>query len=111
MKRIFVLNETKLDYYDDESLFTHDKYICNRRDSGTNRGGGVLIYIKKSINISNVSLCRNHQLSLHIRQLHLWSHRLLSPPHPNNEKDFFDALVLSSFNDECEDIFIVSDLN
>ena len=113
---IFILNETKLDCYDDESLFTHDKYICIRRDHGTNRGGGVLIYIKKSFNISNVSLDKSAEIISFRFTSDNSTFGLIAcyrPPHPNNEKDFFDALetVISSFNDECEDIFIVGDLN
>ena len=43
---MFLLNETKLDDEIPDSFYTNKHYNSIRRDRGSNRGGGVMVFIR-----------------------------------------------------------------
>ena len=47
---VLVINESKLTPLDDTSTFQHLNYELLRRDRLTDKGGGVLVYVKKILN-------------------------------------------------------------
>ena len=49
---ILVLNETWLDQNIDNNLFENSFYQMIRRDRTTSTGGGIIVYIKKSIQVN-----------------------------------------------------------
>lgn len=51
---ILVIQETKLNPLNDDRLFENPSYNMIRRDRESDKGGGILVYIRKIINISNV---------------------------------------------------------
>lgn len=116
---ILVLNETKLDVNDDQSLLEFDNYHCLRRDrkkQGRGLGGGIIVYIKESLLISNVEVHDlNEIISLTFRTngQDLGLIACYRPPHPENEKSFFESItnIIDRLDEQSSEILLVSDLN
>lgn len=127
---VFVLNETKLDNKDDESLFKHHHYstirydreeLLNRRTNSqneriVNRGWGVIVYIKNTIPFSNVvygefSEMISLRLKCHDKTIGLIA--CYRPPHNENEESFFYELerTFDSLESTCDEVLIAGDLN
>ena len=92
---IFVLNETKLDEHVDSSLFEHQFYAMLRRDRHKNGGGGIIVFIKKSLVYSNTQidpLNSNESISFIVNlsnDVKIGVIATYRPPHPENENLFF----------------------
>ena len=114
---IFIINETKLDSNDDESRFLSAYYNTFRRDRDViTRGGGLIVYIKKSIPISNVSIntsCESISLQFKVEDQLFGLIACYRPPHYDNESSFFESLAKSidQFESSVVDTFVVGDLN
>jgi hypothetical protein len=53
---ILVINETKADQYDDDSLFSfNNNYVMLRRDRLTDGGGGIIVYVHSKLNLSCIN--------------------------------------------------------
>jgi hypothetical protein len=53
---ILVINETKLTDKTDSTLFESINYDLIRRDRLKNKGGGIIVFIKKNLNRSNLKI-------------------------------------------------------
>ena len=113
---ILILNETKLDEFDDDYLYQHCNYTSIRRDRLIDRGGGIIVFVKKSIALSNINVCDAVEIINLQFKVENSTYGLIAcyrPPHTANELAFFDELekVTDSLYNNSDDIFIVGDLN
>jgi hypothetical protein len=115
---ILVINETKLGDLDDDSHFTHCHYEMHRRDRNSRgRGGGIMVYVKKSLKHEAVADKDVELINLVVEPSP--NHKITviacyRPPHAENEKDFFKALenrIAYADKFTPKDTIIVGDLN
>lgn len=113
---ILIFNVTKLNESNDELLITFQNYTLLRRDRIDSNGGGVVIYVKKSISISNIIndpvneiICFKISHSNNVYGM-IGCYR---PPHFQNENSLFASLNkhVKTLEQSCIDIFIVGDMN
>ena len=117
---VLVINESKLTPLDDTSMFQHLNYELLRRDRLTDKGGGVLVYVKKSLTITNLSHDdKNEIIHFYIniehnkRPLNLGFLACYRPPHAENISSFFSSLnsYVAADQDTVDELFVVGDLN
>jgi hypothetical protein len=114
---ILVVNETRLTKHDDDCLYQNPFYHMFRRDRGTDSGGGIIVYIKKTIKTERVCydqddeiisliFCPNNKSKVAL----IASYR---PPNKDNEDSFISKLEEKILGMEIglEDTIIVGDLN
>lgn len=115
---VLVINETKLNSLIDDSNFISPFYHMYRRDRDSNScGGGVLVYIKKSLR-HNLVLVED-EAEMIIFRLELrpnYKVNLIAcyrPPHSDNEDRFFAVLDkhLLESEETTKDTIIIGDLN
>ena len=113
---ILVLNETKLNSTHCNSQFENVNYQMIRRDRGSG-GGGIMVYIKKSIKTFNAQIDDDNEIiTLTFTpkdKTHLGLIACYRPPHANNVAQFFSSLEQKVIDLETStsETFIVGDLN
>ena len=58
---IFVINESKLDCNDDDSLLSNSNYLMFRRNRSSS-GGCIILFVKKSIKIESIEIHESFEI-------------------------------------------------
>ena len=114
---VLVINETKLNTEIDDSNFENTFYHMLRRDRPKNGGGGIMVFIKKSLKIKKVKIDKDFEIiSLIFSPNKNKDVSLIScyrPPHLENEDPFLlklEKIVIEMTTISSETI-ILGDLN
>ena len=94
-------------------------YDLFRRDRVVNKGGGIIVFVKKNLNIFNLVIDHdnlNEIISFIIKLPNDFNLGIIAcyrPPHYQNEDGFFNALdgVISNFDNNCKEVIKAGDLN
>ena len=85
----FLENETKLDDENPDSFDTNKHYNIIRRDSGSNRGRGVIVFIRKEYQI--IKLVKHDSLELILTQLKIKDNLI------NLNYSFFHSILIFNY--------------
>ena len=85
------------------------------RDGGGNHGGGVMVFVKKNLNVSNVFSCKDSEIisfNINIANKNISVLSCYRPPYKDNETQFLASVdsILNSNTDSSETV-IMGDLN
>ena len=112
----FLINESKLDDNDDDSLFNHSNYLMLRRDR-TSSGGGIVLYIKKNITIESVEIHDSFEIISIIvtlddnqKQGIIAGYRSNAISNVDSFIDKLESLTINLIN-ICDGLIILGDLN
>lgn len=114
---ILVLNETWLDQNIDNNLFENSFYQMIRRDHTTSSGGGIIVYIKKSIQVKSIVIDEAFETISFVFQFqNKFQISVIACNRPESiysEADFFNHLLnkLLQLEISSDDVFIIEDLN
>ena len=115
---ILVINETRLTDRVCDTHFKHRYYSFYRRDRGMDSsGGGIMVFVKKSLKHFNVIIDYNiEMISLIIEPFLNYKIAVLAcyrPPRTDNENLFFAGLEsrLTQLDKTIKETFIIGDLN
>ena len=114
---ILVINETKLNPLIDDNRFKNELYLMIRRDRPEKGGGGIMVFIKKTIVIKSILIDEKFEIISFIfspnPKLDISLIACYRPPHIENEDPFLHALdkkVIEMSTDSTETV-IIGDLN
>ena len=82
---VLSINESKLTSSDDLSTFEHPNYDLLRRDRQINGGGGVLVYVKKNLNVTQVLIDENSETIGFVINAFIWHGYLADNANSNIE--------------------------
>ena len=115
---ILVINETWLDHNIDSNLFDSSFYQMIRRDRNTGAGGGIMVYVKKSIMVKSILVDDIFETISFIFQLpNKYQISVIACYRPESklysETDFFIHLTnkLLKLDKISDDFFIIGDFN
>lgn len=115
---ILVINETKLNSLDDDNQFENSHYRMIRRDrKELGHGGGIMVFIKRTINIVSVDIDTSKEIISFIfkpdESTNIGLIAGYRPPHNENSTAFLAAIESKSneFENLTKETIIVGDFN
>ena len=116
MVEILVINETKINKSHDDKLFENPHYHFYRRDREENQGGGIAVYIRKTLKVKSLIIHKDiEMISFTVKLLNNRNISVLAIYRPEaiTSEIFFPIIEkrISELHKSSDDIMIVGDIN